>query len=419
MPVESGKLGRWAGLGALLVGLGLGASQALADGDNVFKIGAPASLSGKYVAYGAQAKNGIETAVEVWRAVRGDMVAGMPIEVIVRDTQSDNALTVSIINEMIQTDMVDVIIGPDGSNVAAAAVPPWKKIDTRPIWILPGGSTSKIEQEVGPDPYFFHTYAWAYYYHANNVEALKAALGPDKTVAFIYTDGAYGRAHIEDAKRYVERAGYKIVAEELVREGATDFNPAILKVRARKPDILYAVMQTTDAVQFTKQVYAAKTGIPHLVGTAQAQLPEWQDSVGEAQQCWTGVTTWVAGLPFPGDEREPKLLPSAADWETAWRTKFSKEPEFLEVGYYVSTILALLAVEATGSTDRDAIKGWLEQQDYKSPMGLSSKFSPSEVSPHQAFSTMVVFQRIKEGDAYVSKLIYPAEIATAKLAACN
>lgn len=418
MTVKNGGLCRAVGLGALVLGLSLGISGANAD-DGVFKIGAPASLSGKYVAYGAQAKNGIETAIEVWKATRGDTVGGMPIELIVRDTQSDNALTVSIINDLIQSDQVDVIIGPDGSNVAAAAVPPWKKIETRPIWILPGGSTSKIEQEVGADPYFFHTYAWAYYYHANNMLALKAALGDGKKVAFIYTDGAYGRAHIEDAKRYVNQAGYEIVAEELVREGATDFNPAILKVRASQPDILYAVMQTTDAVQFTKQVYAAQTGIPYLVGTAQAQLPEWQDLVGDAQQCWTGVTTWVSGLPFPGDDREPKLLPSAADWEAAWVAKYSKTPEFLEVGYYVSTILALLAVEATGSTDRDAIKGWLEAQDYKSPMGLSSKFTPSEVSPHQAFSTMVVFQRVKEGDKYVSKLIYPKEIATGELISCN
>jgi len=52
-------------------------------------------------------------------------------------------------------------------------------------------------------------------------------------------------------------------------------------------------------------------------------------------------------------------------------------------------------------------------------MGLSSKFVPSEINPHQAFSQMVVFQRVKEGDAYVSKLIYPKEIATGELISCN
>jgi branched-chain amino acid transport system substrate-binding protein len=403
------------GLGVLSLGIGLSSAEA----QGTFKIGAPASLSGKYASYGVQAKNGIEHAIETWKATRGDSVAGRKIELILADTQSDNALTVSIMNDMIQTRKVDVIIGPDGSNVAAAAVPPWKKFKERPIWILPGGSTSKIEQEVGPDPYFFHTYAWAYYYHANNVDALKAAIGTKKKVAFVYTDGAYGRAHIDDARRYVKEAGFEIVASELVREGAADFNSAIIKVRAMRPDVLYAVMQTTDAVQFTKQIFTAKTGIPHLVGTAQAQLVEWQDAVGEAQNCWTGVTTWVNGLAFPADPREPKLLPAAAAWEAAWKAKYGKEAEFLEVGYYVSTVLALLAVEATKSVDRDALKNWLEGQDYKSPMGLSSKFKPSEITPHQAFDNMVVFQRVKEGSGYVSKIVYPKEIATGTLQTCK
>ena len=203
-----------------------------------FKIGVPASLSGKYVAYGAQAKNGVEQALAVWRSVRGDTVDGRKIELILSDTQSDNAITVSIFNDLIQSKKVTVIIGPDGSNVAAAAVPPWKKFQERPVWLMPGGSSTKIEKEVGPDPYFFHTYAWAYYYHINNTAALKASLGNKKKVAFVYTDGAYGRAHIDDARRYVKEAGFDIVASELVREGASDFNSAIIKVRAARPDVL-------------------------------------------------------------------------------------------------------------------------------------------------------------------------------------
>ena len=385
-----------------------------------FKIGVPASLSGKYVAYGAQAKNGVEQALAVWRSVRGDTVDGRKIELILSDTQSDNAITVSIVNDLVQSKKVTVMIGPDGSNVAAAAVPPWKKLKERPVWLMPGGSSTKIEKEVGPDPYFFHTYAWAYYYHINNTAALKASLGDKKKIAFVYTDGAYGRAHIDDARRYVKEGGFEIVASELVREGASDFNSAIIKIRAARPDVLYTLMQTTDAVQFAKQVYTAKVGIPSLVGTAQAQLPEWQEAVGEAQNCWTGVTTWVTGLKLPADPREPKLFPSAADWETAWRAKYdNKTPEFLEAGYYVSTILTLLAVEQTKSIDREKIKVWLETQDYKTPLALSSKFLPSEVALHQAFGTMVVFQQVKEGNGYISKVVYPKELATGDLQPCK
>ena len=200
--------------------------------------------------------------------VRGDKVAGRSIDVFLRDTQSNNAITVSLMNAFIQTDKVDIIIGPDGSNAAAAAVPPWKKLEDRPIWFMPGGSSDVIEKEVGPDPYFFHTYAWSYYYHENNVNALKA-LGSKKKVALLYSDGAYGRAHIEDARAYLKEAGFEIVADELVREGSADYNPTLAKIRARRPDILYVLVQTNDAIQLTKQIHAARLNVPYLVGTAQ------------------------------------------------------------------------------------------------------------------------------------------------------
>lgn len=389
-----------------------------AHAQGAFKIGAPVSTSGRYVAYGAQAKNGIETAVEVWKKVRGDKVAGRSIEVLFRDTQSSNSITVSLMNGYIQSDKVDVIIGPDGSNAAAAAVPPWKKLEERPVWIMPGGSSDVIEKEVGPDPYFFHTYAWSYYYHENNVNALKEALGTNKKVALLYSDGAYGRAHVDDARKYIKEAGFDLVLEELVREGSADFNPSLVKVRAKRPDILYLAVQTNDAIQLTKQIQAGRMNIPYLVGTAQAQLPEWQNAVGDAQACWTGVTTWVPGLSFPADKTEPKLFPSAADWEKAWVEKYKAVPEFLEVGYYASTILALLAVEATNSTDRDKLKEWLEKQHFQTPLG-DSTFRASRVAQHQAFDTMVVFQREKVGDKFESVLVYPKQIATGKLKPCT
>lgn len=409
---------RLAWLGSLLIGAAAASGPQSAEAQETFKIGAPVSTSGRYVAYGAQAKNGIETAIEVWKKLRGDKVAGRPIEVLFRDTQSNNAVTVSLMNNYIQSDKVQVIIGPDGSNAAAAAVPPWKKLEDRPIWIMPGGSSDVIEKEVGPDPYFFHTYAWSYYYHENNVNALKASLGTKKKVALLYSDGAYGRAHVDDARKYIKEAGFDLVMEELVREGSSDFNPTLVKVRARRPDILYLAVQTNDAIQLTKQIQAARLDVPYLVGTAQAQLPEWQNAVGDAQVCWTGVTTWVPGLSFPADKKEPQLFPSAADWEKAWVEKYKAPPEFLEVGYYASTILALLAVEATQSTDRDKLKEWLEKQDYQTPLG-NSKFHPSRVALHQAFDTMVVFQRQKKGNDVVSTLFYPEQVATGKLQPCT
>jgi branched-chain amino acid transport system substrate-binding protein len=384
-----------------------------------FRIGSPASLSGKFVAFGAQVKKGVETAVEVWKNVRGGKVDGRDIEVVVRDTQSNPSVTVSVMNELMQSDKSDVLVGPGASNIGAAAVPPWRQNPNHPIWIVPGVSTTVVEKEVAKDPYFFHTFAWTYHYHSTNAAAMKASIGTGKKVAIIYSDGAYGRSHIEAARKYLKEAGYNIVGEELIRENAPDFTPSILKIRAMHPDIIYTLVQTTDAVVLAKQIYSAKLDVPYLIGTAQAILPEWKNAVGDVQECWTGVATWMPGLTYAADSREPKLFPSSADWEAMWRAKYKKEPEYMEVGAYVSTMLALLAVEKSHSTDRDKLRAALDAQDYQTPLG-NSKFAPSEISLQQAFSEMVVFQQQKQPDGkFKSVIIYPKNVAQGKLEKCK
>jgi branched-chain amino acid transport system substrate-binding protein len=382
------------------------------------KIGAPTSLSGRYTTYGVQARRGIEGAVEAWKKHRGDKVAGRPIEVVVRDTQSNTALMVSTMNALIETEKVDIIIGGDGSNVAAAGVPPWKKAPARPIWIMPGASTDIIEREIGADPYFFHTYPWSYHYHSSLVSALALVVGQKKRVAILYSDGAYGRSHIEDARSSLKEAGFNIVAEELMREGAADYSPTLVKMRALRPDIIYTIVQTNDAVQLAKQMQSARLQAPYLVGTGQVQLPEWQDSVGDAQNCWIGVTSWMPGLGYPADKKESQLFPLATEWENDWTKKYSRQPEFFDAGYYASTIIALLAVEATGSTDRDKLKDWLVKQDYQTMLG-SSKFSKSRISLHQAFDKIVVFQRQKTAAGFQNTLLFPREIASGSPQTCN
>lgn len=403
----------------LITAAGMMMFSTVAFAEEPFRIGSPAPLSGKFVAFGAQVKKGVETAVEVWKSGRDGKVAGRDIEVVVRDTQSNPSVTVSVMNELMQSDKSDVLIGPGASNIGAAAVPPWRQNPKHPIWIVPGVSTTVVETEVGKDPYFFHTFAWTYHYHSTNAAAMKASIGTGKKVAIIYSDGAYGRSHIEAARKYLKEAGYNIVGEELVRENATDFTPSILKIRAMHPDILYTLVQTTDAVVLAKQVYSAKLGVPYLIGTAQAILPEWKNAVGDVQECWTGVATWMPGLTYAADKREPKLFPSSADWEAMWRAKYKKEPEYMEVGAYVSTMLALLAVEKSKSTDRDKMRAALDSESYQTPLG-NSKFAPSEIALQQAFSEMVVFQQQKQPDGtFKSVIIYPKDVAQGKLQKCK
>jgi branched-chain amino acid transport system substrate-binding protein len=402
--------------GAIGLVMGLILSTA-AHAQQEVRIGLPVELSGRFVAFGAQIKRGVETAVEIWKHTRGDKVAGRDIVVIEHDTQSNNSTTVSVMNQLINSDKVDILIGPGGSDSGAAAVPSWKQAATHPVWIVPGVSTTVVEKQVGKDPYFFHTFPWTYQYHETIVAGLKQALGTGKKVAIIYSDGAYGRAHIEYARQYLKDGGFQIVDEELIREGAPDFLPTLLKVRSAHPEILYTLVQTNDAILLAKQIYSAKLNIPYLIGTFQATLPEFKNSLGAVQNCWTGVNSYIMNLHTKADQAEPKLFPAGDEWEAAWRTKYHKEPEYMEVGAYISTMLALLAVEHSNAVDRDHVATALAAQSYQTIMG-NSRFGPSEIALHQAFGKVIDFQLQKQGDGYDNVIFYPPERAGGKLVAC-
>jgi hypothetical protein len=109
------------------------------------------------------------------------------------------------------------------------------------------------------------------------------------------------------------------------RSHANDFNASLLEVRARKPDVLYLVVQNDDAVQMAKQIQVARPGIANLIG--QAQLHEWQNAVGDAQNRCKQTTTHLNGLTNPADKRDPRLYPSAVEGKTQWKAKFDEASE--------------------------------------------------------------------------------------------
>jgi len=366
------------------------------------KIGAALELSGRFVSFGAYCKTGVEYAAEQW----GGTVAGRKIELLYRDLQSEASTTVSAFTELVSQSRVNYIIGPTASPIAAAAIGPWRQ--GKPIWIVPGASTITMETEVGAEPNFFHTFPFAYHYQKTLSAAFKQHLGSGKKVAILYVDDAYGRTHQPLARKYFTEAGFEIVAEEVIRANSPDMNPVLTKISRTKPDILLGLIQTTDAVTLAKQVYTRNLKIPYLVGAASTQQQEWQDAVGEAQEGWIGVGTYLPNLVnWPANTDYPKVFPSTFEWEKNFMAKYKREPNYDDLTCYVNAIQLLIAIDKAGGDDKDKASAELAKLDIASPMG-PTKFSKTEGGTlHQAFSDMLVFQR-HDGK---NVLLYPPAVA--------
>lgn len=372
---------------------------------DTIRIGAPFELSGRFVAYGAQGKRGVEMAVDVY----GGKIGNKKIEVLFRDVQSNNQVAVTAFTELTQQEKVDFVIGPIASGIVAASVPAWRQ--TKPLWIVPGSSSTQLEDAMKGEALFFHTYPWAYQYHEGAAKSLSDAMGKGKKVAIIYSDGAYGREQLPWAKEFYTKNGFNIVATELVREGSADLNPVLQRIRQTRPDVLVGIVQTTDGIQLAKQIHVAKLNIPVLVGTAYPQLQEWSQATGEAADGWIGVTTYLPGMKRPADPKLAKLFPSLSDWEVDFKKRYNRVPEFLDVTNYTSMMMLLVAIERAGSTDKEKVAKEFTKLNIQTMLG-NSNFAPTPGGAlHQAFNDMVVFQRV--GEKFV--VLYPPDAADGKL----
>ena len=400
------RLSRRGLLASLVMASGFAALPVVAE--ETIKIGVPMELSGRFVAYGASGKRGVEYAVEIY----GGKVAGKKIELLVRDVQSESQATITVFNELVLKEKLNYIIGPIASPTVAAAIPTWRQ--AKPIWLVPGSSSTKLEDEAGSELQFFHTFPYAYHYHSSIAEMLKSQLPPGQKVAIVYSDDNYGRTHQPYAKKYLTEAGFEIVAEEIVRTNAADMNPLLTKIARVKPDILLGLVQTTDAVTLAKQIHTRKLRVPYLVGTAATQLEEWQKSVGAAQEGWIGVTTYLPGLNRPGNKDLANLFPPSDEWEAAFVKRYGREPDFEDAGCYVTAMSLLLAIERAGVDDKEKVAAELRKTDIQNTLlGVARFVETPSGTKQQAFTDMVVFQR-RDGK---NAMLFPPGPATVPIEA--
>jgi len=202
----------------------------------------------------------------------------------------------------------------------------------------------------------------------------------------------------------------------MVRANAPDMRPSLARIRAAKPDVLVALVETTDAVTLAKQVRIVKLGVPYLLGTSFAQYNEWQNAVGEAQEGWLGVSTYLPGvLDRPGDPNAPKLFPSSKEWEATFRKLYNAEPDQLAASTYVSVAMLILAIERCSCDDKEKVAAELRKMEVMTVFG-KGKFHPSEGGTlQQAYDQMVLFQRHNG----TSVVVYPTDVRQRELMPIN
>jgi branched-chain amino acid transport system substrate-binding protein len=167
------------------------------------------------------------------------------------------------------------------------------------------------------------------------------------------------------------------------------------------------LVQAADLITLAKQMQIARLNVPYLVSGGDVGSAEWQQSVGDAQEGWIGVTPFALGAQRVGDSKRPDIFPPQDEWEKRFKDKYGFPPNWNDAAHYSAAAMLLLALDQAGSDHPQKVSAVLDTMDVQTPMGRG-KFEKIGNTLHQAFSEPLVFQR--QGGRNV--VIYPKEAAT-------
>jgi branched-chain amino acid transport system substrate-binding protein len=215
MTLNKKKLSRFAALGAFLL-----VSAAHAD----LKVGIDLSTTGPAAAIGITSKN----AILMWPKT----IAGQNAQTIVLDDGSDPGAAVRNIHKLVNEDHVDVIVGPNITPAALAALDPVAESQTPMITLI--GSAAVVEPQEG-------TRVWAFKMAQTDsamadVMTRYMANHSVKTVGFIGFADSYGDSWLNEFTKFAALRHIQIVATERFNRTDTSVTGQVLKLIAAKPD---------------------------------------------------------------------------------------------------------------------------------------------------------------------------------------
>lgn len=314
------------------------------------RIGILADLTGPFTTYGTSLKNSAELAIKEINAKGG--VAGRQITVIVEDTQTDVAATVDKAKKLVQSDKVDLVMGPIGSDANDAV---YKTVVTDNSKLLfytetfEGGKCNELYFSFGAVP-------------AQQIRPLIPVLQEKYgTKAMLFgADYVWPRRSFEIAKPIIAAEGGSVVAELYLPLIADDFSELVKTVREKQPDYIFSLYPAVWGAAL-KALEDADLLDDVGIGTIFLGDPDYAGIAALAEGSYTA-------LPFFTAADAPGVKPFLDAYAASFGA--GQIPSGGEgVGAYDAVYLYKMAVEKAGSTDPKAVAAALPGLSFDGPTG--------------------------------------------------
>ena len=374
------------------------------------KVGLGASLSG------AEAHNGrqILIALQLWRDdvnAQGGLL-GRKIDLVTYDDQSNPAIVPRMYYKLITEDKVDLLLGPYGSNTAAAAMRVVMNFNKLTIGIL-GISVNRI-----------FSY-WRYFsmapFGAEGIKALSkgffdlaaAQMPRPKTAAILAGDATFTAALATSARDSASEVDFNVIYDERYAPTA-DFTPVMRTLKQANADVVFLA---ADEAHTAGMIRAAREAAlaPSVLGGAMAGLLDARVKA-ELGPSLDGIVAVQNFVPAP-----TLSFPDLGALMQRYRAAADPQPDpigysYVPFGYAAGQVLAQ-AVKDTNSLDPDQLAAYMHGHRFATVVGEIAYDENGEWSTPRPVFTQ--FQNVAEGDVgqfsdtKVQPIVWPSQYRTA------
>jgi branched-chain amino acid transport system substrate-binding protein len=319
------------------------------------KLGLMTPLSGPISPAGAETKRGVDLALEEL----GNKLGGLPVKYTVVDDKTNPAEAVQGASKLIDDAKVDFVTGFSSSNTM---IPVWKTFNDAGVFAI--GALAGPLQFAGKDCV---QNGFVVSFSNDDWPAAVGKYMSDKGVKsafFVGADYQAGYEHVGAAMKYFKGKAVGPVYTPLTQ---LDFAPEMARIRAEKPDAVFAFLVGAGGVAFVKQYAQAglQNQIPFYTEDPVAN-PLTFPAQGDAAVGLIMGTNWTADLDNPANKK----------FVAAFTAKYNRLPAtFAALGYDSVKLIDSAVKEVGGKIEnKDAVRAALRKANFQSVRG-SFKFN--------------------------------------------
>jgi branched-chain amino acid transport system substrate-binding protein len=293
---------------------------------------------------------------------------GRPVKLIYYDDQSNPALVPGIVTTLLDVDHVDLLVGGNGTNVVAPAMPVAMAHDLTLLGLF------------GLDVnHAFHYRRYFSFIPAGGMHptqsfsqgffAVAASLTPKpRTVALVGADAEFSRNALRGAREMAEHYGFKVVYDGTYPPNTADYTPVVRAIQARHPDLVFVGAYPPDAVGMIRA--AREIGLHARLFGGGMVGPQATALKTELGPLLNGLTDYDFWLPVKGF-----ATPEALAFLHQYQAAAAKEAGVDKLGYYLPPFayarMQVLgqAVAGTGSLDQGKLAAYLRTHTFATVVG--------------------------------------------------